>query len=149
MHAYGDHTSIEFLDIGNIHCMRKSYDALIEVVYDRYAVEKLSEHQWLAKVKETSWNTYIRLLLKSALSIARRMLKEPQTIGIVHCSDGWDRTSQISSLVQILVDPYYRSIAGFIVQIEKEWLSFGHKFNERNGFVLHKPDDRSPIFLQF
>ena len=37
----------------------------------------------------------------------------------------------------------------FIVQIEKEWLSFGHKFNERNGFVLSKQEQRSPIFLQY
>lgn len=34
---------------------------------------------------------------------------------LVHCSDGWDRTSQLTSLAQLLVDPYYRTIEGFEV----------------------------------
>jgi hypothetical protein len=29
---------------------------------------------------------------------------------LVHCSDGWDRTSQLSSLSQLLLDPYYRTL---------------------------------------
>ena len=44
---------------------------------------------------------------------------------IVHCSDGWDRTSQLTSMAQLLMDPYHRSIHGFVVLIEKEWLEFG------------------------
>lgn len=34
---------------------------------------------------------------------------------LVHCSDGWDRTSQLTSLAQLLIDPYYRSLQGFQV----------------------------------
>ena len=34
------------------------------------------------------------------------------------------------------------------ILIEKEWLSFGHKFQERLGDPSH-PNERSPIFLQF
>jgi len=43
----------------------------------------------------------------------------------LHCSDGWDRTAQLSSLAQIFLDPYFRTTVGFQVLIEKEWLSFG------------------------
>ena len=41
--------------------------------------------------------------------------------------------------------------AGFEVLIEKEWLSFGHKFAQRvgHGEDKHSDADRSPVFLQF
>lgn len=67
---------------------------------------------------------------------------------LVHCSDGWDRTTQLVSLAQIMLDAYYRTIDGFIVLIEKEWLSFGHKFQERTDSSTDSTE-RSPVFLQF
>jgi myotubularin-related protein 6/7/8 len=54
---------------------------------------------------------------------------------LIHCSDGWDRTSQLSALSQLLLDPYYRTIEGFIVVVEKDWLAFGHMFQHRSGFL--------------
>lgn len=31
---------------------------------------------------------------------------------LIHCSDGWDRTSQLSSLGQLFLDPYFRTFKG-------------------------------------
>ena len=68
---------------------------------------------------------------------------------VVHCSDGWDRTSQTCALAQLLVDPYYRTIQGFQALIEKDWLHFGHKFSDRCGFLAGDSREISPVFTQF
>ena len=69
----------------------------------------------------------------------------------MHCSDGWDRASQIIALAQLLLDPYYRTIEGFQVLIEKDFVSYGHQFGLRmgHGVKVDKDDQKSPIFIQF
>ncbi len=70
---------------------------------------------------------------------------------VVHCSDGWDRTTQLCALSELLLDPYFRTMKGFATLIEKEWLQFGHKFKDRCGhFEFGESEkEQSPIFLQF
>lgn len=41
------------------------------------------------------------------------------------------------------------SLFDLAVQIEKEWLGFGHKFGHRIGFLKGDGKEVSPIFLQF
>ena len=50
-----------------------------------------------------------------------------------------------------MLDSYYRSLTGFMVLVEKEWLSFGHKFGQRigHGEDKHNDPDRSPVFVQW
>ena len=38
-----------------------------------------------------------------------------RTSVVVHCSDGWDRTSQLTSLAMLLLDSHYRTLSGFMV----------------------------------
>jgi len=46
---------------------------------------------------------------------------------LVHCSDGWDRTAQIVTTAQVLIDPFYRTLHGFAILIQKDWIAFGHR----------------------
>lgn len=59
---------------------------------------------------------------------------------------GWDRTSQLAALGQLLLDPFYRTFKGFATLVEKEFCSFGHMFAKRSDYKSH---EYSPIFLQF
>lgn len=70
---------------------------------------------------------------------------------LVHCSDGWDRTSQLTSLALLICDPFYRTLQGFEILIEKEWISFGHMFCSRTGHIptTQKQPEKSPVFAQF
>jgi hypothetical protein len=44
-----------------------------------------------------------------------------------------DKTPQLTSLVQIILEPYYRTFKGFRNLIMKDFICFGHKFSSRLG----------------
>lgn len=65
-------------------------------------------------------------------------------------SNSWDRTAQTCSLASLILDPYYRTLDGFQCLIEKEWLSFGHKFTDRCGHIqIGDSKEIAPVFTQF
>ncbi|XP_077448491.1 phosphatidylinositol-3,5-bisphosphate 3-phosphatase MTMR2 [Stigmatopora argus] len=134
-----------FLDIHNIHVMRESLRKLKDIVYPN-----IEDSHWLSNLESTHWLEHIKLILAGALRIADKV-ESGKTSVVVHCSDGWDRTAQLTSLAMLMLDGYYRSIRGFQVLLEKEWLSFGHRFQLRvgHGDKNHTDADRSPIFIQF
>ena len=54
--------------------------------------------------------------MAGALLIADKV-ESYKTSVLVHCSDGWDRTAQLTSLAMILLDPYYRTIKGKAIHL--------------------------------
>ena len=64
---------------------------------------------WWSALEGTKWLNYLSGLIKSALVVVEAIDMDAQST-LVHCSDGWDRTPQLVSLAQLLLDPYYRTI---------------------------------------
>ena len=68
----------------------------------------------------------------------------------MHCSDGWDRTPQLTCLAMLMMDAHTRTLRGFMTLIQKEWCDFGHKFEHRGGMgTPEHSDERSPVFQLF
>ncbi|XP_072040453.1 phosphatidylinositol-3,5-bisphosphate 3-phosphatase MTMR2-like isoform X2 [Amphiura filiformis] len=134
-----------FLDIHNIHVMRESLRKLKDICYP-----SIDDNHWLSNLEATHWLEHVKTVLAGAVRIADR-IEGQKTSVVIHCSDGWDRTAQLSGLAMLMLDPYYRTIKGFEVLIEKEWICSGHKFSQRHGHgdKNHADADRSPIFLQY
>ncbi|RHY23070.1 hypothetical protein DYB36_006901 [Aphanomyces astaci] len=124
--------SIAFMGIDNIHVVRASFNQLSQALYQ---VDDATFHSTLQKSR----------ILAGAVEVASHL--ERGDAVLVHCSDGWDRTAQLCALAQLMLDPYFRTLEGFAMLVEKDWCSFGHNFAKRCGFPVS--DDTSPVFQQF
>ncbi|XP_060920250.1 myotubularin-related protein 6 [Labrus mixtus] len=134
----------QFVGIENIHVMRTSLQKLLEVIGTR----SLSMSDYLVGLESSGWLRHIKAVVDAAIFLTKAVTVEGVSV-LVHCSDGWDRTAQVCSLGSLLMDPYYRTIKGFMVLIEKDWISFGHKFADRCDQLDGDPKEVSPIFTQF
>lgn len=123
-----------YLNIQNIHVMRNSLNKVISALKDGDISNGPPSQEQLAK---SDWLKHITGVLDGSALIARQVGIQHSHV-LIHCSDGWDRTSQLSALSQLMLDPYYRTLDGFIVLIEKDWLSFGHMFHQRSGFLSYE-----------
>ena len=120
-----------YLNIDNIHVMRQSLEKVIDSLRESDITPLGPNREALAK---SGWLKYIANMLDGVGIIARQIGIQHSHV-VIHCSDGWDRTSQLSSLSQLCLDPYYRTLDGFIILVEKDWLSFGHMFATRSGHL--------------
>ncbi|XP_048586717.1 myotubularin isoform X2 [Nematostella vectensis] len=116
-----------------------------------FLASKGDDSKYLSQLEETEWLTQLSELLQTATQAAVAMDCDKSSV-LFSYEDGCDRTAQVSSLVQVMLDPYYRTLDGFQVLIQKEWLSFGHKFADRILPPETNPEsteEHGPVFLQW
>ncbi|KVI05084.1 Myotubularin phosphatase domain-containing protein [Cynara cardunculus var. scolymus] len=144
-------SEIVFFGIDNIHAMRESLVRLRDYL-DTHGTKSsdgmssfLRHGGWtwgggnlssmsasVSTLGDSGWLIHIQNVLAGSAWIAARVAMESASV-LVHCSDGWDRTTQLVALASLLLDPYYRTIKGFQALVEKDWLAFGHPFSDRAG----------------
>ncbi|XP_066508394.1 myotubularin-related protein 4 isoform X2 [Hoplias malabaricus] len=142
---YYPNCEVMFMGMANIHSIRNSFQSL------RAVCSQIPDPgNWLSALESTRWLQHLSVMLKAATLVSSAVEREGRPV-LVHCSDGWDRTPQIVALAKVLLDPYYRTIEGFQVLVETEWLDFGHKFADRCGHGENAEDvnEQCPVFLQW
>lgn len=114
------------LGIENIHAVRESY-----LTMARLRLAGASERTAMA---ESGWLGHYTRIMEGARIICQHLQNGMAVL--VHCSDGWDRTAQLVSLVQLCLDPHTRTVAGLCRLIQREWVAAGHQFERRLGRLL-------------
>ncbi|XP_053131055.1 myotubularin-related protein 4 isoform X1 [Hemicordylus capensis] len=142
---YYPNCEVVFMGMANIHSIRNSFQYLRAV-----CSQMPDPSNWLSALESTKWLQHLSVMLKTAVLVSNAVNREGRPV-LVHCSDGWDRTPQIVALAKILLDPYYRTMEGFQVLVESDWLDFGHKFGDRCGHQEKAEDqnEQCPVFLQW
>ena len=136
-----------FWDIGNIHEARSSFNKIAAV-----AMNAGNDLSFDAAIADTQWYQHVRSILRAAIYVAEQVAGQQRAV-LVHCSDGWDRTPQTCSLAQLLMDPFFRTIRGFQVLIQKSFCAYGHRIHFRTGHGEKNgsdyDSDRGPILFMF
>lgn len=146
--SYYPGTTLQFCNIGNIHAVRDAYQKLSAVALQS------SDMQWQSVIEDSKWLSSIRLIWAAAWETAFWVHVHRMPV-LLHCSHGWDRTSQVAALAQLLLDGHYRTQKGFATLVEKDFHAFGHPFHTRCAHGEGGNDQSfdegqvSPIFLQF
>ncbi|KAH7103995.1 phosphotyrosine protein [Auriculariales sp. MPI-PUGE-AT-0066] len=120
-----------YLGIDNIHVMRDSLNRVFDALRESEMTESPIDRDAL---RRSGWLKHMANVLEGTAMIVNNVHVNASHV-LIHCSDGWDRTSQLAALAQLCLDPYYRTYKGFQVLVEKDWLSFGHRFLDRCGHL--------------
>jgi hypothetical protein len=136
-----------FCEIDNIHSARKGINSIYNILKNNNFINNKS---FFSSFEKTNWPNFIFGIIQASINVASS-IKNGYSV-LIHCSDGWDRASQVTAFSQLLIDPYYRTIRGYMTLIEKDFVSFGHQFRYRNGYYSKEENNenqQSPILLQY
>ncbi|XP_045468670.1 myotubularin-related protein 10-A [Harmonia axyridis] len=109
---------------------------------------KQQDYKFYGLLDNSRWLAYVSTCLGKAVEAAEQLSVHNSTV-VLQEGNGTDMNCVISSLIQIILDPLYRSKYGFQSLIQKEWVAMGHQFAFRMGHILDKEVEFCPLFLLF
>uniref|UniRef100_A0A3Q3NIV7 Myotubularin related protein 10 n=1 Tax=Labrus bergylta TaxID=56723 RepID=A0A3Q3NIV7_9LABR len=107
-----------------------------------------SDERWLSSIENSRWLEHIRAFLKHSAEIVYHLDGKNASV-ILQEEEDRDLNGVVSSLVQLMLDPHYRSIVGFQSLVQKEWVMAGHRFLDRCNHLKKNEKVESPLFMLF
>ncbi|XP_051954205.1 myotubularin-related protein 12-like isoform X1 [Xyrauchen texanus] len=109
----------------------------------------LLDVKWFSSLESSGWLDFIRQCLQKAVEVVECLEKDNTNVLLTE-GEGTDLCCVISSLAQIMLDPYYRTVMGFQSLVQKEWVAGCHAFMDRCNHLHQKDKEcQSPVFLLF
>ena len=136
-----------FCEIDNIHSARNGLNKIYGLLKNK---NFYNNKKFFSSFEYTNWPNFLYGIIQASMNVALSV-KNGHSV-LIHCSDGWDRASQVTAFSQLLIDPYFRTIKGYMTLIEKDFVSYGHQFRFRNGYYSKdesNENQQSPILLQY
>ena len=92
-------SEIFFCEIDNIHTARNALNKIYSMLKSNRFIENKS---FFANFENSGWPSFIFGIILASINIASAVRKGYSVL--IHCSDGWDRTTQVCCLIQIFLD---------------------------------------------
>ena len=142
---YNPNPEYIYCEIKGIRYSKIAFNKIKQLCNDK---EIMENNNFLSELEDSGWINLIIKVLKTSTKISELVMEGNNVL--VHCSEGWDRTPQLVSISQILLDPYFRTFEGFAILFEKDFVSFGHKFAIRSGITENKFKKKTnQVILQY
>ncbi|CAG7835584.1 unnamed protein product [Allacma fusca] len=122
--------------------IKQSFHRLLELCCpESLSQYEESDSRFLSLLEHTKWMWWVSRAIQISGDVAEKIVNKPEVV-ILQEHESRDVSCLIGSVVQLIVDPRFRTAIGLFSLIQKDWIATGHPFH--SGY-LHT----SPVFLLF
>ncbi|XP_056870092.1 myotubularin-related protein 10 isoform X2 [Takifugu flavidus] len=107
-----------------------------------------SEERWYSSLENSRWLECVRAFLKHSAEVVYHLDGKNVSV-VLQEEEDRDLSCVVSSLVQLMLDPHYRSLVGFQALLQKEWVMAGHRFLDRCNHLKKNDKEEAPLFMLF